>query len=153
MPTSPKVKRKILEILPHSHTGTIFELGSGWGTVAFSLAKKYPLSLVIGYETSLVPYYYSEIKRKLLGPSNLRFKRQDLFEAPCQTATLIVLYLYPNAMTQLAKKFRNELCDNTRIVSHTFALNDYQPNHIVTVDDLYNTKIYVYITGIKVPEL
>jgi hypothetical protein len=145
MPTSPKVKKTLTGSLPPVLDGTIVDLGSGWGTLAFSLAKKYPNCLVVGYETSPIPYYYSKIVQRFFGPDTLQFKRKDLYKAPCHHATLIVCYLYPKAMEKLKQKFENECMPSTLIVSHTFAIPNWKPIKRVEVQDLYKTKIYFYL--------
>ena len=51
-PTSPRVAQKLLEVLPNLHSGKIAEFGSGWGTLAFALARQFPQSEIIAIEIS-----------------------------------------------------------------------------------------------------
>jgi hypothetical protein len=146
MPTAPKVKKTLLNELPKKLNGTIIDLGSGWGTLCFSLAKKYPHCTVVGFENSHIPYYYSVIKKALSGQPNLTFERRDFFNAPINHASLIVCYLYPKAMEKLKDKFALELKPNTVVVSHTFAIPGLHPNKTVTASDIYRSKIYFYST-------
>src|SRR5260221_4754564 len=120
MPTSPKVKKKLLDALPSSLHGTIVELGSGWATLAAPLAKKYPDCQVYGYETSPIPYLYGKIVAYTI--SNLHMKRLDFFTIKLYQARLVVCYLYPKAMQKLKGKFDEELLSGTYVVSHTFAV-------------------------------
>lgn len=137
MPTSPKVQKALLSSLPVHLEGTILELGSGWGTLAFALAKRYPNTQVIGYETSLIPYLFSLLLRR----QNLVFKRKDFFNEPLN-ATLAVCYLYPAAMQRLKQKLEKE--GKIAIITHTFAVNGWKATKIIEVNDLYKTRIYLY---------
>lgn len=61
MPSSPKARKAMLDLIPAGFQGNIYELGSGWGKLAFELANRFPQSHVTGYETSPVPYYWSRL--------------------------------------------------------------------------------------------
>jgi len=144
MPTSPKVKRRLLEILPVVQ-GRIYELGSGWGTLAFSLSRHYPEAQIIGFETSPVPYWISKLCLNLSSSRNLTFERRDFFNVELKDATMVVCYLYPGAMRKLGEKLIQELKPGALIISHTFALPGWEPKATYEVDDLYRTKIYIYV--------
>lgn len=88
MPTSTKVKRVLFEALPKHLEGEIVELGSGWGTLCFPLAKRYPNCRVIGYETSIIPYVVSQLVQLFLKQKNLKFIRKDFFKVPLSHATV-----------------------------------------------------------------
>lgn len=142
MPTSPKVKAALFKVLPKVE-GTIIDLGSGWGTLLTPLAKAYPHSKIIGYETSWVPYLVSKLRKR----PNLSIIRRDLFSISLENATMVICYLYPGAMKRLQTKLDRELKKGTWVVSHTFALPGWKPLKVVEVNDLYRTKIYLYQKG------
>lgn len=143
-PTSPKVKNKLLKILPPEIKGSIAELGSGWGTLAFALAHHFPHNQVHAYEVSPIPFYFSKLISYLHPCSNLHFIRQDFFAASLHSASLVVCYLYPEAMSRLKTKFEKELTPGTLVLSHTFAIPGWIPIRLFKVDDLYQTPIYLY---------
>ncbi len=144
MPTSLKVKKGLFELLPEKVEGDVYELGSGWGTLVFPLAVRYPETHVIGYETSLIPYWISYGFLLAFPKRNLALKRQDFFQVDLKGAHLIVCFLYPGAMEKLKEKFEKELQPGTLIVSNTFAIPGWKPIQIQEVKDLYRTKIYLY---------
>lgn len=144
MPTSIRVRKKLLKILPKEIQGTIYELGSGWGTLIVPLALQYPSSAIIGYETSPIPYIASKIWASVRDLKNLKIYKKNFLDTPLKSATLVICYLYPSAMEKLKTKFHKELVPGTWVVSHTFAIADWLPLSIYEVDDLYKTKIYVY---------
>lgn len=57
--TSTKVREFMLEAIPNDIEGTIFELGPGWGALAFALARRFPRFPVRAFEISPVPWLYS----------------------------------------------------------------------------------------------
>jgi cyclopropane fatty-acyl-phospholipid synthase-like methyltransferase len=148
MPTLPKVKKSLLANLPDDIVGTVFELGSGWGTLAGPLAKRYPDCRVMAYEISPVPYFVARLVSKLINhDTNLSYHCQDFFQANLTDAALIICYLYPAAMERLKDKFEKELKKGTLVVTHSFAIPGWRAKRTIEVDDLYKTKIYFYVVG------
>lgn len=148
MPTSSHAKASLLSLLPNELQGTIYELGSGWGTLLFPLAKKYTVCQVVGLETSPIPYYISWLWLQWLQLSHVKLIRQDFFTVNLNDASLVVCYLYPKAMEKLKVKFLAELKPGTFVASNTFAVPGWHPETVIGVGDLYHTKVYLY----RVPE-
>lgn len=151
MPTSLKAKKCLLEALPKL-SGIVYELGSGWGTLAFPIASRHPDVLVIGYETSPFPYFYSKILSLLKRLPNLKLIRKDFFKISLTDASVVVCYLYPGAMQKLKVKFSEELKPGTLIISNTFAIPGWRPEKVIVVKDLYRSRIYIYKISDKMKE-
>lgn len=144
MPTSPKVKSSLLSILPEKFEGTIYELGSGWGTLIVPLAKKFPNCRIVGFETSPFPFWFSRLWLKMLGLPNVHLMRKDFFSVNLSDASLVVCYLYPGAMKRLKGKLEAELQPGTLVVSNTFAIPGWSSEKMLEADDIYRSKIYLY---------
>lgn len=143
-PTSSKVKKELLAILPELKEGEIAELGSGWGTLAFALARKYPACQVEALEISPVPYFCSWLISKWTAFPNLELTRRDFFDVKLNRAALVVCYLYPGAMEKLKEKFEKELEPGTYVATHTFAVPGWKPLLTAHASDLYHTPVYLY---------
>lgn len=143
-PTSFKVRKVLLNELPGNFSGTILELGSGFGSLAFCLAKKYPKSQVLAFEISPIPYIFSLMLQLFQKQKNLHFFQKDFYNFNLKDGDLIICYLFPGAMNKLVKKFETELKKGSLVVSHTFALPGKKAERVVRVDDLYRTPIYFY---------
>jgi len=143
-PTSFQVQRVLLDAFPKQIEGTIVELGSGWGLLAWSIAKRYPQNPVIGYEISPIPYLFSWCWNKIFPQPNLHFERKDFFSISLKEVAVVVCYLYPGAMRRLKLKFEEELLLDTLIISHTFAVPGWVATRTDVVNDLYRTPVYVY---------
>lgn len=144
MPSSKKARRAILKAISPDQTGTLYELGSGWGTLLIPLAKSHKQCTIIGFETSRVPYIISKMLILIFGHKNVRLFRKDFYNEPLKDAEIIICYLYPEAMKKLKVKFEQELKTGTRVISNTFAIPEWKPEQILMIHDLYSTKIYIY---------
>jgi hypothetical protein len=142
-PTSIKVKNVLLKTLPLNPLGTVYELGAGWGTLAFVLADHYPTNEIIAIEISIIPLVWMHIRQTLFPRKNLKIQYGDFFQKKLLDAGLIVCYLYPGAMKKLEIKIKIE-CPQTMILTHTFALPNREPARVIFAHDLYNTPIYFY---------
>ena len=61
-----------------------------------------------------------------------RFVRQDLFEFDLSEATVIALYISPGVMTRLKPRLL-KLAPGTRVVSHHFTLEGWEPDETIRV--------------------
>lgn len=144
MPTSPAVKAAMLAMLPDDLEGTVFELGSGWGTLAFPLARRYPRGAVVGYELSVVPWLVSKLRGAIAAPPNLVLRRADFHRADLAGAALVVCYLHPAGIERLKGKLEAELAPGTLVLSNFFAFHGWRPVSVRTVGDLHASRIYLY---------
>lgn len=144
MPTSLKAKRCMMSLLPNKVSGKVYELGSGWGTLIFPIAKKYPHSHIIGYETSPLPYWVSKMRCWLGNYHNVTIVYKNFFDETLVDAGLVVCYLYPEAMRRLKDKLTKELPPGTWVASNTFSIPGWQTDKIGVVGDIYYSKIYLY---------
>jgi hypothetical protein len=146
MPTSHRQTQCILQNLPADPGPLIFDLGSGLGTLAISLARHYPKSEIIGVESSPIPYWISRFLRFILRIRNLSFRRHDILQSSLANASTVVVYLHRAGIRNLKPKLEEELKSGVWIVSNTFAFPDWKPVEVVSTGDINNTKIYVYRT-------
>ncbi len=144
-PTSFKVQKQLLAMLPKDIKGEVAELGSAWGTLACALARKLPHCKIKAYEISPIPYLFSIGLAALCRYPNLEIQRKDFFHISLHETSLVVCYLYPLAMERLKEKFQKELKPGTYIISHTFAIPGWKELSCVHVNDMYNTPIYLYL--------
>lgn len=144
VPTNRRVRATLLAALPDRIEGTIFELGSGWGTLAFPLARRYPSCPVEAYELSPAPWVFSRLRGLLTPAPNLTIHRSDFHRASLAHAALVVCYLYPGGMTRLRPKLEAELPAGALVVSNFFAVPGWKPMAVHRADDLEGSQVYVY---------
>lgn len=145
MPTSPRVADALLGSIGHLPAGsTIYELGSGWGTLARPLARRFPHCRVMAIENSPLPIMVSRLVNRLHPCPNLSHRRADFYDLSLEPADMIVCYLCTGAMRRLREKFNRELRPGSRVITHTFSVPGWIPEQTIRAGDLYRTPIYHY---------
>lgn len=143
MPSSKKARQGIASLIPDSKAA-IFELGSGWGHLAFSLSRHFPNAAIHAFEGSYLPWLVSVMGKQLLLRTNVRIKRKNFYSVSLQEAEGIVCYLYPGAMQKLKEKFEKELKPGTFIISHSFSIPGWIPEKELEINDLCRSRLYYY---------
>jgi hypothetical protein len=144
LPSSPAVKRAILAALPNKLEGTVYDLGSGWGGMAFTLARRYHGCRVIGFEVSPLPWVFSRLRLLLQPTPNLFFHCRSFHKVSQEDAVLVVSYLGPRAMEKLKLKLEAELKPNALVLSIFFRVPNWQPASEHMVPDMHKTPVYLY---------
>lgn len=144
VPTTPRVARAMLALLPDDVGGTIYELGAGWGTLALALARRYPRAQVVAYELSPLPYLFARLLAAAARAPNLTVHRADFRDVPLDDASIVVCYLFPRGMERLRDKLAAELRPGALVVSNTFAVPGWTPAATRQADDLYRSTVYLY---------
>lgn len=139
MPSNRASTQAMLSMIPVDFKGKIYDLGSGFGTLAYACARNLPEAKVVGIEISPIPYIISKIcfRRK-----NLKFVHKNFLKMNLMEADLSLCYLYPGGMEKLSKKHVSHL------ISNYFALPDKTPISILEVGDLSRSKVYGYFSEV-----
>lgn len=144
MPSSNKAYNTMMKLAEETGTGTIVDLGSGWGNFVIPMAKKYPQRQIIGYELSLLPWLFSSFLKKLLRLKNLTLHRQDFYNADLSNTSVLVCYLFPEAMNKIKQKLLSDQHKIDFIISNNFALPSSKPYKVMKLNDFYHSPIYLY---------
>ncbi|WP_082235104.1 hypothetical protein [Halobacillus massiliensis] len=120
----------------------IADLGAGFGTMAFSFARRFPDSNVTAYETAYIPWCFLQLRRLLQPRPNLNIKRQNFMNENLSQYDLVFTYLYPKAMDRLEEKLDP---NTTHVLSNCFALSNWKPSLIWPVASKVSySSIYLY---------
>ena len=144
VPSSIKVRRKVLAMAEEINESTVADLGSGWGSLVIPLARHHPECRVTGYEASWVPWLFSISVKHLLRLENLTLKRSNFLDADLSSHRVLVCYLFRGGMERLDSKLKRDKMENVQVISHTFALPGRRPDFVVRTNDLYRTPVYHY---------
>lgn len=134
----------MLTLIDETGAGTIIDLGSGWGNFVIAIAKSRPKRQVIGYELSLLPWLISLLLKKILGLKNLSLYRENFYNVNLPLASVIVCYLYPQAMSKIQAKLLLEQPEIDFLISNNFALPAWQAKKVLKLNDFYKSPIYLY---------
>lgn len=144
MPSSPRARRAILECLPADVAGAVADLGCGWGSLVFPLARRFPRGEVTGYELSPVPLLFCKFRQWLWPLPNLRLRREDFHQVSLAGVDVVTCYLFTGAMRRLRPKLERELRPGAVVISHTFAIHGWTPRREIVLGDLFSTRIFLY---------
>ena len=105
----------------------VIDLGAGDGRFVVSAAKRGALGHGVELDPALV-----DLARRRAAEAGVAhraaFRVGDIFEASIKEATVITLYLMPEANLKLRPKLLAELRPGTRVVSNSFHMGDWQPD-------------------------
>lgn len=122
------VVNKMLELANVSDEDVLYDLGSGDGRIPISAAAKYGARGVgIEIKPHLVEKARKNAERSGVGDL-VEFREGDLFEADISEATVVTLYLLPSVNRELRPKLFRELAPGTRVVSHDFDMDEWEPD-------------------------
>jgi len=141
--SSLKATSFIKQYIKKHDSKTIIDLGSGWGTLALSIAISNPNKQIIAYELSFFPYYFSKLLVIIFKVKNLNFYRKDFYEIEFYEKTLYITYLYPKGMEKLEQKILNGDY-KIDIISNTFSFKNINYSSKLVLNDFFKTPIYFY---------
>ena len=144
MPSSRKAYDTMMALVDETGSGSIIDLGSGWGNFVIRIAKRNPHRQVIGYELSLLPWITSTLLKKALGLNNLTIHRQNFYNVNLSNASVLVCYLYPEAMEKIKNKLLLEQPKVDFLISNNFALPSWKSCKVIPLNDFYKSPIYLY---------
>jgi predicted RNA methylase len=145
MPTHRRVVPVMFEMVPKEWTPRVaYDLGCGWGQLAFRLATRFPDTKVIGIELSPLPWAFCKLRQVVQRRPNLEIHYGDFLKRPLGDADLILCYLMINPMKRLQAKLDREARDGTVVISNSFALPDWLAEDIQIVPAAMSAWIYRY---------
>ncbi len=148
MPTNRAVKETMVAMLPpDTAPRVIYDLGSGWGTLAVTLADRYPEARVIGIELSPIPYAFSRLRQRIRPRPNLDLHWGDFLKRDLSDADLMVCYLMLQVMDRLQDKLDRELAPGTLVLSNAFAFRGWKAEEIRVVETAMSAWVYRYRIG------
>jgi SAM-dependent methyltransferase len=134
VPTPPAVVDAMLQLANTNSNDIVYDLGSGDGRIPIAAAQKYN-ARGVGIEIDPQRIREANQNAQSAGVSDrVEFKQQDLFQSDFSDATVVTLYLLSSLNEKLRPKLLQELKPGTRIVSHAFAMGDWEPERTMQVD-------------------
>ena len=133
VPTPERVIRRMLQMADTTRRDIVIDLGSGDGRIPIYAARHFGAqSIGVELEGNLVRLARQTAAAQ--GVSHLAtFIQQDLFAADLSRASVIALYISPGVMTRLKPRLL-QLKPGTRVVSHYFTLDDWEPDETIRLE-------------------
>ena len=134
VPTPYKVVEAMLEVADIGPTDIVYDLGSGDGRIVIFAARDYGAT---GIGVEIDPKYI-DMARLNAAEHNVTdkvtFIQANLFELDFTDATVVALYLTDELNLRLRPTLLNDLKPGTRIISHEFALGDWEPERSLNIN-------------------
>jgi len=137
VPTPDDVVERMLVMAQVTPNDYVWDLGAGDGKIAIMAAKKFGARAVgIEYNPEMVKHANENAQKAGVagtGQGKATIRHGDIFATDFSQATVVTLYLLP----ALNMKLRPQLLSmrpGTRVVSHSFSMEDWEADEISTLD-------------------
>jgi SAM-dependent methyltransferase len=132
VPTPDALVERMLRMARVGPKDVVIDLGSGDGRTVIAAGKLGARAMGIEYNPDMVALSIKNAEKAGMG-DKVKFVKADIFESDFSEATVITMYLLPSLNIKLRPKIL-DLRPGTRIVSHAFNMEDWQPDQTVTVE-------------------
>jgi SAM-dependent methyltransferase len=133
VPSPDDVVERMLVMAQTTPNDFVIDLGSGDGKIAIMAAKKFGArSLGIEYNPDMVKL--SQKNAQAAGVNGkASFRQADIFATDFSQATIVTMYLLPSLNLKLRPQIL-AMKPGTRIVSHSFSMDDWAADEVSNVD-------------------
>ena len=137
VPTPDEVVDRMLTMAQVTLNDFVMDLGAGDGKIAIAAAKKFGARAVgIEYNPDMVKHANANAQAAGVagtGAGKALIRHGDIFATDFSQATVITMYLLPGLNMKLRPQILS-MRPGTRIVSHSFTMEDWDADEISTVD-------------------
>jgi SAM-dependent methyltransferase len=131
--STEEVIDRMLELARVKADDLIYDIGSGDGAIIIRAAKKYRVRGVgIEIDRDLVLRARNNAFREKVDHL-VEFRAQDAFTVDVSPATVVTLYMLPEFNAKLRPILDRQLKPGTRVVSHDYPIEGWQPERIEDV--------------------
>lgn len=130
--TPPDVVDRMLTLASVTSRDLVYDLGCGDGRIVIAAAQKFGAR---GVGVDVDPARIAEAQRNAARAQVehlVTFKLQDALETDVSEATVVTLYLLSSQNVALRPMLTRQLRRGARIVSHNFAMGDWEPEIVDT---------------------
>jgi len=133
VPTPEGLVEAMLDMAKLTSKDNLVDLGSGDGRIVIAAAKRGAKALGVEYNPDMVEL--SKENAKTAGVSaRASFRRGDIFQTNFRQADVLTLYLLPHLNLKLRPAILI-LRPGTRVVSHAFDMDDWEPDQTAMVEE------------------
>jgi SAM-dependent methyltransferase len=141
VPSSKKILDRLLAELKLKPDQIVYDLGCGDGRFLIRSEKKFGIK-GIGYELAPLPFVLAKILQ-FFSRSKSRIILGNFFKANLRDADVIFCYLFPEIVSKVYQKAKQECRPGTVLISNTFSAQDIKPTKVL-YDQNQKPQIYFY---------
>lgn len=132
--TRQPVVDRMLEAANVTEDDVVYDLGSGDGRIVITAAQEYG-ARGVGIEIDPERVREARQNAKEAGVADqVEFREQDMFKADFSDATVVALYLLPDANRKIRPALFEQLDPGDRVVSHDFDMGAWKPDTTIRMD-------------------
>src|SRR5262245_60415389 len=133
VPTPDDVVDRMLRMAQVTKDDLVYDLGAGDGKIAIAAARNYGArSVGIEYNPDMAKHAQGNVVKAGVQDRS-RIIQGDIFATDFSQATVITLYLLPALNLKLRPTILN-MKPGTRVVSHSFTMDDWEPDETSSSD-------------------
>ncbi len=133
VPTPDDVVERMLRMAQVTPKDYVIDLGAGDGKIAIMAAKKFGArSMGIEYDADMAKHAQRNVEKAGV-TGKARIVKGDIFVSDFTQATVITMYLLPALNLRLRPQILS-LRPGTRVVSHSFNMDDWEPDESSSMD-------------------
>jgi SAM-dependent methyltransferase len=146
VPTSQALVVEMLKLANVTKDDVVYDLGCGDGRIVITAAKQFGAH---GVGVDINPERIREANEnaRRAGVTDLvKFVEGDLFTVDIHPATVVTLYLLPSVNLKLRPRLWSDLKPGTRVVSHSFDMDDWKPDKSLEVE---GSQLFLWVIADK----
>jgi SAM-dependent methyltransferase len=145
VPTPADVVDRMLTVAKVGPRDVVYDLGCGDGRIVIAAAQKFG-ARGVGVDIDANLINQAEANAKAAGVERrVKFLVQDAMTVDVSDATVVTLYLLSASNVKLRPILTRQLRRGARIVSHSFAMGDWEPEVVDTFRDANGTSRTLYL--------
>ena len=136
VPTPDEVVERMLTMAQLGPNDIHFDLGAGDGKIAIAAAKRGARATGIEYNADMAKFANANAEKQGVagvGAGKATIRQADIFVTDFSQATVITLYLLPALNMKLRPQILS-MRPGTRVVSHSFTMEDWEADEISSID-------------------
>ena len=145
VPTPSDVVDRMLTLAKVGARDVVYDLGCGDGRIVIAAAQKFG-ARGVGVDIDANLINQAEANAREAGVDRrVKFLVQDAMTVDVSDATVVTLYLLSASNVKLRPILTRQLRRGARIVSHSFAMGDWEPEVVDTFRDATGTSRTLYL--------
>ena len=133
VPTPDEIVERMLRMAQTTSNDYVIDLGAGDGRIAIAAAKNFGArSMGLEYNPDMVKLSQRNAEKEGVA-GKVKFTQADIFVTDFSQATVLTMYLLPNLNLKLRPTIL-AMKPGTRVVSHSFTMDDWQADETSSVD-------------------
>jgi len=143
VPSNDTVVEAMLALADLTPDDTLIDLGCGDGRIVFAAARRGARARGVDID----PVFVADNRLRASSDpayAGVTFVHSDMVAADIVDATVVTCYLLPRSMDVLKPKFETSLRPGTRIVSHAFTIDGWEPVKMAFPENRLGT-VYLWV--------